>query len=182
MVSFTSSGDTADDFWLADGSRNFSILPANTITGWTIDLPLRLHIGVKEAYGRLHMEKHLIQFHDRWSRSIPELIYHKLGHSAAIFTTDKQTKMKLQFGTTFKAILIVERRYKDLDDGTRDEYLSMVSFYPPRQSQIEDPNNSIASYDSFNLRRCQTMTKTLAATTVAVTPQAKETEEPQKME
>jgi hypothetical protein len=45
-----SSGVTKDDYWLVDGSRDFSLLPANTITGWDIDLPIRLHVG-NVAYG-----------------------------------------------------------------------------------------------------------------------------------
>jgi hypothetical protein len=173
MASFIATGEAEDDYWLVDGCRDFSILPANTITGWTMDLPIRLHVGVAESYGRLHMEKHLDQFRDRWKRSIPELIYYKLGHGASIFNTDKPIKKKLQFGTTPKAFLFLEKRFKKLDGDARDEYLSLVSFYPPKQYQIENPNNAIAHYDSGNLRLCQAMTKAAAeaaASAAAIAP------------
>jgi len=167
MASFIATGTTADDYWLVNGSKDFSILPAGTLPSWTIDLPIRLHVGVQESYGQLHMEKHLNQFHDRLKRSIPELIYVKLGQGASIFDTDKPVKKKFQFGTIFQAFLFVERRYKDLDDGTRDEYLSMVSFYPPKRYQMQDTKDAIARYDSGNVRIAVAKTQAIAAAATA---------------
>jgi hypothetical protein len=162
MPTFFATGSDVDDYWLVDGSKDFSILPANTITGWTIDLPIRMHVGRYESHGHIHMERHRDQFRDRMKRTIPELVHYKLGHGAAIFDTDKDVKKLFQFGTKFEAFLFVERRYAKLPSGALDEYLSMVSFYPPRPNQKRDPNDAIARYDSANLRLCQVQTKAAA--------------------
>lgn len=144
MASFIASGTTKDDYWLVDGHKDFSILPANTITGWDIDLPIRLHVG-NVAFGQIHMQKHVYELKDRMKRSIPELVYYKLGQGADIYNTENSRKIKLKFGLTPNALICMERRFLELGGGKIDEYLSMVTIYPPR-GQLD--GHSIGRYDS----------------------------------
>ncbi len=150
MASFIPTGATKDDYWLVNGSRDFSLLPANTITGWNIDLPIRLHVG-NVAFGQIHMQKHLREFKDRLNRTIPELIYYKLGQGGTIYNTEKDIKFKIKFGLAPDALVLMERRYVKLGAGERDEYLSLVSFFPSRSRLDGTP---VGRYDSNNQRLC----------------------------
>lgn len=151
MASFSVTGDLQDDYWLVDGRNNFSILPANTINGWTIDLPIRLHIGRKESFGQLHMEKHRQEFQGSQKRSIAELLWGRLGEGGLIFDTDKINKKKIQFKQKTAALIFIERRFRNLPNGLRDEYLSMVTFYSPKSRQIQHSSDAIR-YDGNNRR------------------------------
>jgi hypothetical protein len=164
-MAFIATGPTEDDYWLVNGSKEFSILPANTITGWDIDLPIRLHVG-NVAYGQIHMQKHVYQIKDRLKRSIPELVHYKLGQGATIYNTEKSTKIKLKFGLVPGALIVMERRYMWLDDGKKDEYLSMTTIYPPWRPLDGEP---IGRYDgSMNQRLMLAKAKAAAEAAVAV--------------
>lgn len=164
IMAFIATGPTKDDYWLVNGSKEFSILPANTITGWDIDLPIRLHVG-NVAYGQIHMQKHVYQIKDRLKRSIPELVYYKLGQGATIYNTEKSMKIKLKFGLAPDALIVMERRYMWLDDGNKDEYLSMTTIYPAGRPLDGEP---IGRYDgSINQRLMLAKAKAAAEAAVA---------------
>lgn len=167
MPSFIVTGSSKNDYWLVDGNRDFSFLPANTITGWTIDLPIRLHLG-NIAYGQIHMQKHLYQFKDRRKRSVPELIYYKLGQGAEIYNTETDVKLKFKFGLYPNALVFMEKRYLYLTGGKREDYLSLVSFYPPNSNRSE--GKPIGRYGSHNQRL--TLAKVKAAEEAMVTTES----------
>ena len=134
MMIFTKTGATARDFWLADNSATFAVFPANTISLFNRDLPIRLHVG-NQAYGACHIEKHWVPKTAR-QRTIPELIYHKLGQSGTIYNTENSKKLKITMGLSPGGLMVMEYRYQQLDEQT-DEYLSITTFYGPQRSRVD---------------------------------------------
>jgi hypothetical protein len=167
MALFIAGGLSKDDYWFVNGSKDFSILPANTITGWDIDLPIRLHVGTV-FFGQIHMQKHVYDLKDRMRRAIPELVYYKLSQGAAIYTTETDLKIKLKFGLTPNALICMERRYWNLGGGKRDEYLSMVTIYPPRGQLDGEPLGRYeGSYQRLALAKANAAAAAAAATVAA---------------
>ena len=171
MAIFIPTGTTVDDYWLVDGSKDFSFLPANTLTGWTIDLPIRLHVG-NISFGQIHMQKHLYQFNDRQKRNVPELIHYKLGQGADIYGAETKVKIKFKCGLAPNALITLERRYTKLGDGAIDEYLSLVTFYPPR---IPPDGMKIGRYDSSFQRQAVANAKAAAQAAAAAAAAAQQT-------
>lgn len=103
---FTKTGTTERDFWLVDNSTTFAIFPANTIRMFNRALPIRLHVG-NQAYGACHIEKHWIP-KTSGQRTIPELIYHKLGQAGAIYNTESNKKLKITMALSPGGLMVLE--------------------------------------------------------------------------
>ncbi|MGK5038785.1 hypothetical protein ACQ4WQ_00425 [Janthinobacterium sp. GB1R12] len=130
MATFTKTGEQATDFWLADGSKTFSIFPANTVEAFPRDIPIRLHVG-NSSYGQIHTEKHW-KFKSAGNRTIPQLIHFKLGQSGTVYMTEAQKKMKITLGVTPGGLMLLEYRYQHDAGRLIDEYFSVTTFYANR--------------------------------------------------
>jgi hypothetical protein len=115
------------------------------------------------------MQKHLASFKDRQKRTIPELIHYKLGQCGNIYNTEKELKHKIKFGLAPDAVVLMERRYVNLPKGKRDEYLSLVTFFPSSGRLDGVP---IARYDSHNQRLCIAAAITKAAAVISSAAEA----------
>lgn len=128
MAIFTKSGDEEEHFWLVNGSPNFSVMPANTISIFQEDLPIRLHVG-NMSYGQIHTEKHWT-IKTAGNRTIPELIHFKLGQSGAIYCTEKNSKIKITMGIAPGGLMLMEYRFRNVGN-QKENYLSVTTFYGP---------------------------------------------------
>lgn len=129
MAEFTKTGTEQSDYWQRDGNSTFSTLPANTIAIIKVDLPIRLHIG-NHTYGQIHIEKHW-NYASAGKRTIPELIYYKLGQPGTIYCSENQNKFKIVMAVSPGGMLVLEHRYKLLNQ-SKEHYLSVTTFYANR--------------------------------------------------
>lgn len=127
MPTFTTTGSDEDDFWLVDGNPDFAILPGNACENFSMDLPIRLHVG-NGAFGELHIRKHLRDINDRQRRQPPELVYVKLGQGGEIYNTESDEKIKIPQSFNPRALMILRYRYLWVNH-KKFEYLSVVSLY-----------------------------------------------------
>lgn len=134
MAIFTKSGNEPENFWLVDGSPDFSIMPANTMSMFPEQLPIRLHVGDK-SYGQVHTEKHW-DSKKAGRRTVPELIHHKLGQGGMIYCTEKDSKIKITMNLTPGGLLVMEHRYQK-NGYQREYYFSVTTFYGPMRRAVD---------------------------------------------
>ncbi len=107
LMDFATTGSKKNDLWLINGSKNFSIFPANTIPTIKIDVPVWLKVGDK-SFG----ERHIKERHFRWvaksGLDIPELVHVKLGHHGNIFCSETDSKIKVNLALHPSALLVLE--------------------------------------------------------------------------
>jgi len=106
-MNFTNTGTKKNDLWLANGSKNFSILPANTIPSIKTDTPIWLKVGDK-LFGEKHIQKRHYHWVQKNGLSVPELVHLKLGHHGNIYCSESDSKIKVNLALNPSALLILE--------------------------------------------------------------------------
>ncbi len=94
MPIFTATGKRPKDLWLVDGSTAFGFIPAKIVSGVEAQLPILLHVG-NVAYGEVHIAKRHGHWVARQKKTVPELVYEKLGQQGRIYCTEVQNKFKI---------------------------------------------------------------------------------------
>ena len=61
MPNFTQTGTGQYDYWLLDGGKAFSTIPANTLPSISVDMPIRLQVG-NGYFGSTHITAR----HGKW--------------------------------------------------------------------------------------------------------------------
>lgn len=125
LALFTVTGTNKDDLWHADGSPNFSVMPANIsrAIGSDTSIPIWLKVGTP-AFG----EKHILNRHGHWvnrhNMTVPELVYFKLCQPGNVYCTEKNSKIKVSLTITPSALLVL-----DLITHTDQPHFSVTTLY-----------------------------------------------------
>ena len=120
---FTKSGDWKDDFWLVNGSKDFSMMPATK--DFPEPYPIRLHIGTPD-YGSVHLEKHRHKWPKKMQEMlVVEILYEKLKGAGKIWLSESDSKVKVTLTISPSAILILTLKYMG-----SVKYWSVTSIYP----------------------------------------------------
>jgi len=107
---FTTTGNQHKDYWLVNGSRDFSIFPAGIIESITNDIPIHLKVGNK-FYGEMHIRNsHARWYKEKGFNCAAELIHTKLSHTGTIYCTESQSKIKIMMMLNPSALLLLEHR------------------------------------------------------------------------
>ena len=136
MDKFTIKGDeeNPDSFWLIDGSEDFAIIPGNTISGISHDMPIKLSVG-NQFFG----ERHISIRHNLWvkksmnhkneydKRLVPALLHKKLNQAGVIYEAEKK-KLVILLRLSPNTTLILKNR---------GQYLSVTTFYYKENSPDE---------------------------------------------
>lgn len=107
MPLFTPQGNHARHLWLADGSPNFSHFPGGVLAGLDNPTPIWLRVGTA-AYGEVHIHRRHGHWVKRFNKTVPELVYEKLGHSGQIYNTESGSKLKVSLRLSPSALLVLE--------------------------------------------------------------------------
>lgn len=107
MPTFSTTGTRPHDCWLVDGAQEFGWMPAGVIHGIPNRSPIWLKVGT-EAYG----ERHIAKRHGHWVQqqklSVAELVFHKLGQSGLIYTTEREGKIKINLRLSPSALMVLD--------------------------------------------------------------------------
>lgn len=111
------------DFWLIDSERNWAVIPAGTIDGFGVDIPICLQAG-SSKWGKSHIEKR----HGHWltqrNKTVCELLHTKLGQPGAFYSSEEGNKIKLIMRVAPDA-LIVLRHIEKRDE----EFFTVTTMY-----------------------------------------------------
>ncbi|MGM7935658.1 hypothetical protein [Yersinia enterocolitica] len=128
MPTFTQSGATQYDYWLIDGGKNFSVIPANTIPGIVTDMPIRLQVG-DGRFGSTHITAR----HGKWMQKyqsdgcVATFVHKRLSTSGRIVLLDEENKIGLALTLTPNSSIIL----RNIGD-----FFSVITIYY-RQNALE---------------------------------------------
>ena len=109
MPTFTQSGTGKFDYWLIDGDKSFSKIPANTLPSITVDMPIRLQVG-NGYFGSTHITAR----HGKWLQRyqpdgcVATFIHKKLSTSGKILLLEDQDKIGLALRLNPDSALILK--------------------------------------------------------------------------
>lgn len=124
MPQFTVTGNDKNDLWHVDGSPDFAILPAQIIRTIGITAPIWLKVGTDAGYGAQHIQAKHYHWVSRQNKTVPELVYFKLGQAGSIYCTEKHSKLKLSLSINPQAVLVL-----DLYDRCESPHFSVTTLY-----------------------------------------------------
>lgn len=107
--SFTVTGTHKKDYYLLNGSPDFAVIPAGTVAGISIPMPIRLPYG-----DSLFGAQHILARHERWvlenesTGCVATLVWKKLSQRGSIFV-EQETKLNLSLKINPSALLILKQ-------------------------------------------------------------------------
>ncbi|MNO64850.1 hypothetical protein D3C76_555870 [compost metagenome] len=123
-----SEGKGKDRFWLINGSPDFAVIPAGTLPGFDVDMPIRLPVG-DNKFGAAH----ILNKHYHWvmkaqpSGCVATLVHRKLSQPGRIFTTDSSDKLALVMRVAPDAFMVLKKI---------PDFFSITTLYVrPRQTE-----------------------------------------------
>lgn len=137
MAVFTKTGEDRYDYWLLNGSKTFSTIPANTINGIDFDMPIRLQIG-DSFFGT----KHIIARHGKWVQQqqpngcVATLLHKKLNTSGPIHLLD-DNKIAIALRVAPDATIFLKMV---------DDFFSVTTMYYKRNLEIPVDNTRKIRY------------------------------------
>lgn len=145
---FAEQGTSKDDFITVDGEVDWAVLPAYTIKGQKVDLPIRLRVG-DQNFG----EEHIYVGHKDWldglKRTARELIWEKLSLQGGKFYKGKpgnkgQARTNLFVKLSPDCLLVMEKQ-QDKTTTPPTQFLSVVTLYKKQPTRYD---KSIGDYSS----------------------------------
>lgn len=125
MDKFSTTGDHRFDYWLINKKKDWATIPANTIDGYDVDIPVRLQRGTR-SFG----QEHIIKKHNHWLRkqkiSLLELFSLKLSQPGIFYSTKHHNKVKLAMRLPPDCLAVL--RYEESDGG----FFTLVTLYKKR--------------------------------------------------
>lgn len=124
MPIFTTTGTEKFDYWLIDGNKVFSTIPANTLPSIAVDMPICLQVG-NGYFGSTHITAR----HGRWlQRHQPDgcvatFIHKKLSSSGKIILLEEKNKIGLALRVTPDSTIILTKV---------DDFFSVTTVYYKR--------------------------------------------------
>ncbi len=107
MPIFTRSGPSPKDCWLVDGSPNFGIFPAGLLA--QIDAPTSIWLKVGNvAFGETHINERHGHWVARQLKTVPQLVFEKLGQPGHIYCTESEKKVKVSLRIAPSSLLVLE--------------------------------------------------------------------------
>jgi hypothetical protein len=122
-MDFKPTGSQKHDLWLVDASPDFAIFPANIIPSISIDTPIWLKVGSKQ-FGETHIREKHGHWVSKQGKTVPELVYFKLGQSGPIYCTESHSKLKISLSITPAALLVL-----DYNDTHAVPHFSVTTLY-----------------------------------------------------
>lgn len=110
MPKFSQTGTEKFDYWLVDGVKTFSKLPANSIPGIAVDMPIRLQLG-DGRFGSTHITAR----HGKWLEQhqpggcVATFVHRKLSTSGKILVLEEADKIGLALTLTPQAAIILRK-------------------------------------------------------------------------
>lgn len=139
MPIFTLEGDHKFSNWLIDGLPNFSVIPANTISGITNDMPIRLQYG-DGYFGSTHITAR----HGKWLQRyqpngcVATFVHKKLSTSGKILLLEQeQKKIGLALTLSPSSALILSKQ---------KNFFSVTTIYYKNKLEGEDINARYLGY------------------------------------
>lgn len=143
MPVFNVEGTKWFHHWTVDGDKDFAVVPEGTIRGFDTDLPIRLLNGRSHQFGKTHIEFKRAGWAKSLNKSIPELVYEKLGQSAQIYCTENDSKIKFYMPIAPESLMVLN--HNTCREGI--PYLSITTMYNPRGTNNID-GDLIGRYSS----------------------------------
>ncbi|MFA0238040.1 MULTISPECIES: hypothetical protein [Vibrio] len=138
---FTPQGTHKNDYIEVDGEIDWAIIPAHTLPGQKVDMPIRLRVGDQD-FG----EKHIYHGHADWltkiKRSASELVWEKLSLQGGKFFKGKKKRHNLYVNLTPHCLIVLERQQ---DRATNTHFYSIVTMYQHRPQRHD---KALADYSS----------------------------------
>ncbi len=123
MPVFEPTGRKAKDLWLVDGSPDFAHFPGGLADHIPEPLPIWLRVGTS-AYGEVHIRGGHGHWVRRFNKTVPELLYEKLGQPGVIYTAEETAKFKISLRLNPTSLLILH-----LITHQQQPHFSVTSFY-----------------------------------------------------
>lgn len=126
MCRFKKSGNKHSDFWLVNGSSDFSAFPDGSVKGYEGNIPIRLQVGHR-GMGEIHIEKNHAHWLRKFRPSVPEFLYYKLSQNGGVYSVNSQ---KIQIALhTFPNVLLVLKYIHHVDG---DHFTVITMFHHNR--------------------------------------------------
>jgi len=122
-MEFTCQGSQKNDLWLVNNSPNFAIFPANLIPSIEADTPIWLKVGSKQ-FGEIHIREKHSHWIKKLNKTVPELVYFKLGQTGNIHCTDIDSRLKINLSIAPSALLVL-----DYMGNARTPHFSVTTIY-----------------------------------------------------
>lgn len=109
LPSFTTTGTNKKDYYLINGSPDFSVIPPGVIRGIDMPMPIRLPYG-DPSFGA----QHIMLRHGKWvmdnepTGCVATLVWQKLSQRGAMYV-EQQTKLNLSLKINPSALLILKQ-------------------------------------------------------------------------
>jgi len=138
MPIFTQSGTGKYDYWLLDGGKVFSSIPANTLPSISIDMPIRLQVG-DGRFGSTHITAR----HGKWLQRyqpdgcVATFVHKKLSTSGKILLLEEKDKVGLALTLNPDSALIL----RNIGD-----FFSIITIYYKKSGLIGEEIGRYTGY------------------------------------
>ncbi|MDK1905266.1 hypothetical protein [Klebsiella sp. K4-170] len=108
MPTFTQTGTGKYDYWLLDGGKTFSTIPANTLPSIDADMPIRLQVG-DGYFGSTHITARHGKWLERYQPDgcVATFVHKKLSTSGKILLLEEKNKIGLALTLNPNSALIL---------------------------------------------------------------------------
>ncbi len=123
MAEFSKEGDDRFTFWTVNASKDWAIIPANTLKGFPEERPIRLQVGTK-TWGQTHIEFRHSMWLKKIDKTVQEALFLKLAQSGSVYSTEDDNKIKIMMRIAPDSLLVLR-----LVNNKHGDFLTVVSLY-----------------------------------------------------